>query len=136
MNTDCQLTLVGYLKAIPDINDCQCILLERQYEDNSNNTNQSELFYVHINDEDFFRIHHFGFLGMLLFISGDIQETDQKIKIIAKKVDFLHIPKPGKLNQAISLSDDMLFDVKHVATLKNSPGYQSSLYFTALQNMH
>ncbi|EKD77929.1 MAG: hypothetical protein ACD_42C00114G0005 [uncultured bacterium] len=126
--TGCQLTLIGQLKVISDETQEKYILVE--------NTQLSELFFVHIDQNQFSKIHKFGFVGMLLSIQGELREIDQKIKIVARKIDFLYMPTSGKFDYAQSCVDDVVFDEQHIAKLKQSNAYQSRLYYDALRNVH
>lgn len=138
-NASCQLTLIGNLKKIIDIDDKKYILLQRadfSGFENKKISGQGELYTILIRDEDFFRVSQFGFIGMLLSISGDLQEFNQSIEIIAKKIDFIYISALGKYDELIQLTDEMLFDAKNIEKLKKCNSYHGSLYFDALRNVH
>jgi len=139
-NTGCQLTLVGYLKLVSGDENNKVIFLERKRLNNNNDETaileEAEIYSVRVSELDYSRINKFGFSGMLLSVVGDLQEVDQRVEIIAKKIDFLYVPKAGKFSQAVALSDEMVFNVQHISKLKSALGYRSALYFEALHNVH
>lgn len=139
-NTGCQLTLIGYLKLVSCDEQNKIIFLERKRLNTNNDEavilEEAEIYSIHINESDYSRVKQLGFSGMLLSVTGDLQEVDQRVNIIAKKIDFLCAPKPGQCSQKITLSDETVFNAQNTSKLKNALGYQSALYFNAVHNMH
>ena len=133
--TGCHVNLVGYLKLATQTKNVKKyeIVIER---DKKSDSEKSEFFLVEITLSDFIRIKKFGYMGMLLSISGDLRESDKNIEIIAEKIDFLPMSKPAKFKSLAESAEKYIFDEKNIQKLKKAVGYQSSLYFEAIRNVH
>ncbi|MCX7121123.1 MAG: hypothetical protein NTZ67_05035, partial [Gammaproteobacteria bacterium] len=91
---------------------------------------KNEHYFIRINRIDLQRIIKFGFLGMLLSITGDLRTHDnsdeKKVEIIAEKIDFMVMPREG--------NDTHLIESRLMHS--ESRGYLPSLYVAAMRQVH
>lgn len=129
-STGCNVTLIGYLKQISTIKTT--LVLERKRLHNT------EYYCVHADEIDIARITQFGYLGMLLSVTGDFYSSKNTMsaypEIVAEKIDFMHMPQEGKF--------DTVSDIDKAASLQINEKFKiplsihSSLYAAASRNVH
>ncbi|OGT44693.1 MAG: hypothetical protein A3E82_05200 [Gammaproteobacteria bacterium RIFCSPHIGHO2_12_FULL_38_11] len=120
-STGCKIILIGYLIQVPMLqNDAldyhqYHIEVERKRLLHSHVAGMTEEkiehYFIRVNHLDLQRIIKFGFLGMLLSVTGDLHSSE----IIAEKIDFIVIPQEGS---------------------NENRGYVPSLFATALSYVH
>ena len=95
--TGCHVVLVGALTEVPllEMDEKNDFLVTIKIAVNTSNQDISNLYNVVVSGDSALRIKQYGFLGLHLWIEGELHTQKNNTKIMAEKIIFLDNSEPN-----------------------------------------